>query len=62
LFVEVLGQPINPKDQRVLDPFHKIIGEPFVPAGVIRKIPCLDPPFAFKEVQASIEITLTMPY
>jgi len=53
---------MNPKDQRVLAPFHKMIGEPVVPAGEIRKIPFLDPKFAFKEVQASIEITLTMPY
>jgi hypothetical protein len=50
---------MNPKDQRVLAPFHKMLGEPVIPAGEIRKIPFLDPKFAFKEVQASIEITLT---
>jgi len=53
---------MNSKGQQVLVPSHKMIGEPVVPAGEIRKIPFLDPKFAFKEVQASIEITLTMPY
>jgi len=60
--VEVSSQPKNSKDQWVLVPFHKMLGEPVIPAGEIRKIPFLDPKFAFKEVQASIEITLTMPY
>jgi hypothetical protein len=41
---------MNSKDQQVLVPSNKMIGEPVVPAGEIRKIPFLDPKFAFKEV------------
>jgi hypothetical protein len=39
-----------------------MLGELVIPAGEIRKIPFLDPPFAFKEIHASVEITPTMPY
>jgi hypothetical protein len=33
---------MNPKDQRVLVPFHKMLGGPVVPVREIRKIPLFD--------------------